>query len=236
MIAVEDSQKNVQNLGSMAEHLDSPWQSVAEAEAALEQMARLATPTRSTLGQLAEVMAKGGRDSVGGAADLPLDDKELQLRKAQARYRALVEQIPAISFMAPLDGTVSELYVSPQIEQMLGYTAEEWLSNPILWYERLHSDDKLRWQDEFAHTLNAGAHFRSQYRFMARDGRVVWVHGEAKVIGDEDGRPLFLQGVAFDITERMEAEQKLQQQNDELALARDRAMEASRAKSASWPT
>jgi PAS domain S-box-containing protein len=230
MTAVEDSQKNGQKLGSMAEHLNSPWQSIAEVEAALEQMARLTTPTRSTLGQLAEVLAEGGRD--GGDAGLPLDDKELQLRKAQARYRALVEQIPAISFMAPLDGTVSELYVSPQIEQMLGYTAEEWLSNPILWYDRLHVDDKIRWQDEFARTLNAGAHFRSQYRFMARDGRVVWVHGEAKVIGDEDGRPLFLQGVAFDITERMEAEQKLQQQNEELALARDRAMEASRAKSA----
>src|SRR5262249_44120037 len=137
------------------------------------------------------------------AADAPLDDKELQLRKAQARYRALVEQIPAITFMAPLDGSVSELYVSPQIEAMLRYTAEEWLSNPILWYDRLHPLDKDRWQADFSRTLNAGAHFCSDYRFLARDGRTVWVHGEAKVIGDEEGRPLFLQGVAFDITERM---------------------------------
>src|SRR5262249_26075901 len=179
--------------------------------------------------QLADSLTEG---LSGGTASGDPDDQETQLRKAQARYRALVEQIPAITFMAPLDGTISELYVSPQIEQMLGYTAEERLSNPILWYDRLPPADKNRWQEDFAKTLNAGAHFRSDYRFIARDGRTVWVHGEAKVIGDEQGRPLFLQGVAFDITERMEAETQLQTKNQELARARDQAMEASRAKSA----
>src|SRR5262245_59272423 len=150
-------------LGLMGEDLDQPWQSYEEAEAALAQMARALSPTNLDLRHLAESLAEGlsqGAANPGGAPD----DQETQLRKAQARYRALVEQIPAITFMAPLDGTVSELYVSPQIEQMLGYTAEEWLSNPILWYDRLHPDDKNRWLEDFARTLNAGAHFRSDYR------------------------------------------------------------------------
>src|SRR5215211_7719238 len=95
---------------------------------------------------------------------------ETRLRLAEARYRTLVEQMPVVTFLAALDGGVNELYVSPQIEQMLGFTAEEWLSNPILWYTQLHPEDRERWHTEFARTCAAGERFRSEYRFLARDG------------------------------------------------------------------
>jgi PAS domain S-box-containing protein len=141
---------------------------------------------------------------------------EAQLRKAEARYRALVEHIPAVTFLASLDADAHELYVSPQIESLLGFSQEEWLANPILWYTQLHPDDRSRWHDEFARTCATGVEFYSEYRFLARDGRVVWVHGEAKVVRDDAGRPLFIQGIAFDITERKRAEEALQRMNDEL--------------------
>ena len=141
---------------------------------------------------------------------------EAQLHSAEARYRTLVEEIPAVTFMAALDGGVQELYVSPQIEQLLGFTQKEWLENPILWYAQLHPDDRDRWHREFARTCATGAHFLSEYRFLARDGSVVWVHGEAQMVRDAHGRPLFLQGVAFDITDRKNAEEMLRQANDEL--------------------
>ena len=155
--------------------------------------------------------------------------------RASARPKqniALVEQIPAVTFMAPLDGSVSELYVSPQISELLGYSAREWIEDPVLWYRQLHPDDKARWQTRFANTVNAGEPFRDNYRFLARDGRVVWVHGEAKVVTDDEGHPLLLQGVAFDITELKEAEEDLRRTNADLASARDKMLEASRAKSA----
>lgn len=137
-------------------------------------------------------------------------------RRLEARYRTLVEEIPAVTFLASLDGGLSELYVSPQIEALLGFSQKEWLENPILWYTQLHEDDQTRWHQEFARTLNSAEPFRSVYRFRARDGRVVWVYGEAKVGRDSDGSPLFLQGIAFDITDRKEAEEALRLARDEL--------------------
>ena len=127
------------------------------------------------------------------------------------KYQALVEQIPAVTFMAPLDGSTSELYVSPQIRDLLGFSPQEWLEDPVLWYRQLHPEDKQRWQEQFARTVNSGEPFRADYRFIVRDGRVVWVHGEAKLLKDDAGGPLCLQGVAFDITEIKQAEAEFRQ-------------------------
>jgi PAS domain-containing protein len=67
------------------------------------------------------------------------------LDKSEQKYRTLVEQIPAVTFLASFEEKNNEIYVSPQIESLLGYTQEEWLSEPILWYQRLHPDDQGRW-------------------------------------------------------------------------------------------
>lgn len=123
------------------------------------------------------------------------------------RYRNLVEQIPAVVFTASLDGSGYDLYIGPQIEALLGYTQEEWLSSPVLWYERLHPDDRRKLDQEFARGCATGGPFRAQCRFLARDGHTVWVHGEARLINDGRGFPVLLQGVAFDITETKHAEE-----------------------------
>ncbi len=156
-----------------------------------------------------------------------------RLRRVEARYRALVEQIPAITFMAALDESGTELYVSPHIETMLGFTQDEWLGDPFLWYRQLHPDDRQRWQDEFAQTCLTGKGFKSQYRFLSRDNREVWVHGEATIVRDDAGLPAFLHGIAFDITEskraervllnaRSELEHQVRQRTDELREAHKR--------------
>src|SRR5262249_53099514 len=132
-----------------------------------------------------------------------------RLRKLEARYRTLVEGIPAVTFLAALDEGANEMYVSPQIEALLGFSQREWLDDPVLWPRRLHPDYRQRWHQEFARTCSSGEPFRSVYRFLARDGRVVWVHGEAELVRDEAGRPQFLQGVAFDITGIKQAEEEL---------------------------
>lgn len=136
--------------------------------------------------------------------------------RLEKRYRTLIEGIPAVTFMAALGAGISELYVSPQIEKLLGFTQQEWLEDPLLWYRQLHPDDQVRWHTEFAQTCATARPFRAEYRFIARDGRVVWVLGEAKVVFGDDGRPLFMQGIAFDISPMKQAEEQLRAHKQDL--------------------
>lgn len=190
-----------------SDHSDSdvnPTPEFLQAEALLKQMA-LAVRLQAASGKAAP-----------SATHIPSNPVQEQLRRAEQRYRALVEQIPVVTFLAGLDFNAHELYVSPQIENLLGFSQDEWLNNPFLWYNQLHPDDRERWQKDFAQTCATGTHFKSEYRFIACDGRVVWVHGECQVIRDEHGAPLFLQGVAYDITESKTAEATLQRMRLEL--------------------
>ena len=75
----------------------------------------------------------------------PVPARGDQLRLVEARYRTLVEQIPVVTFLAALNGGINELYVSPQIESLLGFSQKEWLENPVLWYTQLHPEDQERW-------------------------------------------------------------------------------------------
>jgi PAS domain S-box-containing protein len=136
-------------------------------------------------------------------------NSELPLLNMEAKYRALVEQIPAVVFMAYLDKGIGEAYVSPQIETSLGFSQSEWLEDPVRWYSRIHPDDKMRWSVEAAEMFLSGKPLRSAYRVIARDGRVLWFQCEAKMIRRPDGRPWFIHGVGFDITERKGLEEAI---------------------------
>jgi PAS domain S-box-containing protein len=147
-------------------------------------------------------------------------------QREEAKFRTLVENIPAVTFIAPLDESVPELYVSPQIEQMLGFSQKEWLEDPVLWHRQLHPEDRDRWNLQFAPTCSSGTPFRDTYRFLAKDGRVVWVHGSANMVRGADGQLLFLQGVAFDVTPIKEAEEALRRINADLdRLVQERTVE-----------
>lgn len=133
-----------------------------------------------------------------------------------ARYQTLVEQIPAVVFMAYLDRGIGEAYVSPQIEALLGFTQEEWLNDPVRWYQQIHPEDKGRWSLEAAQMFLSGEPLKSVYRVMARDGEVIWFHCEAKMVRTSDGRPWFIHGVAFDVTELKRAEEALKKSEEML--------------------
>jgi two-component system, sensor histidine kinase and response regulator len=154
------------------------------------------------------------------------DRKEAEeaLQEAEERYRTLIEQLPAVTFIDRAGASEESLYISPQIETMLGYTPKEWIAGR-LWRERLHPDDReqVRASDERfeAH----GEPVDVEYRLLAKDGSVVWVREETVLVRGEGGEPLYVQGIMTDITRRKQAE-------EEMRMAREDAEEANRAKSA----
>jgi PAS domain S-box-containing protein len=146
---------------------------------------------------------------------------EGQPPNVEAKYRALVEQLPAVIFMAYLDRGIGEAYVSPQIESALGFSQKEWLEDPVLWYQQIHPEDKSRWSVEAAEMFLTGEPLRSAYRVLARDGHVIWFHCEAKMIRRPDGTPWFLHGIAFDITELKHTEAALEQERSMVSAILD---------------
>ncbi|WP_166178451.1 sensor domain-containing protein [Rubrobacter tropicus] len=148
-----------------------------------------------------------------------LNGRDVTERKeAEGRYRTLVEQIPAVSYIDRADGSDTPLYTSPQIEEMLGYTPEEWLTGR-LWPQRLHTEDRERILAADERFERNGGRFDEEYRLLARDGSVVWVREQAVLIRDEAGEPLHWQGVLFDMTERKEAEEAVRKSEIRLAEA-----------------
>src|SRR6185436_1569499 len=75
-------------------------------------------------------------------------EAQLQLQEAEKRYRALVEHIPAVTYVDatdPLDPMHTRLvYVSPQVESMFGYPVEEWLGELDGWRKAIHPQDRER--------------------------------------------------------------------------------------------
>ncbi len=137
--------------------------------------------------------------------DRPADQRSgTESELAEAKFRTLVEQLPAIVWTSTLDHRAT--YVSPQVERVLGTPVDEWKRDPGMWKQRLHPEDRERVLAVMAAGREAGGAFRCEYRVVRDDGRVVWLHDEAVVVRDGQGRPLELQGVAVDITERKRAE------------------------------
>jgi diguanylate cyclase (GGDEF)-like protein/PAS domain S-box-containing protein len=124
-------------------------------------------------------------------------------------YRAILERIPAVTYVAGFGEAGRWDYVSPQIENLLGFTAEEWLSDPEIWFRQIHPDDRTRALEEEIASKASGSQLVSEYRMHRRDGGMVWVRDEAALVY-EDGDPRFWQGFLLDITDRKTTEQALE--------------------------
>ncbi|MGZ5299989.1 MAG: putative bifunctional diguanylate cyclase/phosphodiesterase, partial [Actinomycetota bacterium] len=134
---------------------------------------------------------------------------EETLRFAEQQYRSIVEHIPAITYIDAVNERAAAVYVSPQIERVLGYSQQEWLADRDLWPKILHPDDRARALAENARHNEAGEPFALEYRMFAKDGRVVWVLDRASLVRDEHGAPLFSHGVMLDISERKRDEDQV---------------------------
>jgi diguanylate cyclase (GGDEF)-like protein/PAS domain S-box-containing protein len=145
---------------------------------------------------------------------LMLDVTELtlarrELEETQTKYGALVEQIPAIVYVDIADEHMSSTYVSPQIQELLGVSPEEYIADPELWASLLHPEDRDEAIATYLRGRASGEPFVFEYRLIGRDARVVWFRDSAIVLPDAEGRPHLIQGVMLDITERKAAEAQI---------------------------
>jgi two-component system, cell cycle sensor histidine kinase and response regulator CckA len=135
---------------------------------------------------------------------------EHDLRGAESRNRMLVEQLPQVTYIEQLSGE-SASYISPQIEELVGYSPREWMADPGFFAKVLHPDDRERVLAGFAEMHESGDRFECEYRLIARDQHVVWVHDGAVVARDDAGSPLYAQGFMVDISGRKATEQALRE-------------------------
>ena len=137
-----------------------------------------------------------------------------ELIVAEAQYRSVVERVPGIVYVAEAGQHGRWHFVSPKIEELLGYSAEEWMRDPTLWISRMHPADRDRMiQTETDDLERTDPQGRWEYRLIARDGRIVWVIDDEAVISrDVDGRPIMVQGILVDISDRKDLEDQLRHQ------------------------
>jgi PAS domain S-box-containing protein len=140
---------------------------------------------------------------------------QMALEAGERRYRALVEQIPAIVYTAGLGAEGSWDFVSPHVERMLGHPVHEWTENAALWYASIHPDDRERALADEQALRGPGDQLRSEYRMVAKDGRIVHVRDEGTVIENENGE-LRLHGVLLDVTDHREAEEAVRETHDRM--------------------
>jgi PAS domain S-box-containing protein len=126
-------------------------------------------------------------------------------------YRRLIESLPLVVYVDAVDDTGSALYVSPQIESLLGYSVEEWLEQSDLFMRLLHPEDRARVVEHIHRVRKTRERFVCDYRLVARDGRVVWFHDESVYDLDEAGNPVCARGYMLDITEQKRVESEREQ-------------------------
>ncbi len=129
--------------------------------------------------------------------------------EAEAKYRALVEQIPAVVYLDPVDENADSIYVSPQVVTLLGIDQNEWLTDPYCWRKHVHPQDLDRVWEEYEDSYNNHTTLNHEYRMIHEDGTLKWVLEQAYPINDEHGEPWLIQGVIFDISARKAAEEQV---------------------------
>ena len=147
---------------------------------------------------------------IGVAVDVTERNRNARQREqAEALYRSLVEQLAAVTYIAELGLDGEWLFVSPQIESLLGYSTQEWLENSTNWIDHVHPEDREIVAAAEEATLR-GNPFRAEYRMVRRDDSIVWINDSGALVRDNDGRPL-IHGVLIDVTEQKQLQSKLAQ-------------------------
>lgn len=157
-----------------------------------------------------------------------------QVESQQRRIGDIVSHVPGVVWEAsgkPNVGSQRIDFVSSYVEKMLGYSEDEWLATPNFWLKIVHPDDQERAAIEAAQIYASRRGGISRFRWLAKDGREVWVEAQSVVVCGEDGEPVGMRGVTIDIGQQVKAEearaellrteQKARAQSEEVSRLKD---------------
>src|SRR5919197_1613239 len=161
-------------------------------------------------------MTEGPEHSAPGPRTVRDSRTPAELDFASHDWRALIEQLPLAVYIDRLDESSSNVYTSPQLQAILGYSAADWAADERFLEKVVHPDDRERVMAAHRRSCETGEPFEMEYRMIARDGTVVWFLDRATVVPDASGRPAFHHGFYLDVTGRKELEKALADSTDEL--------------------
>jgi PAS domain S-box-containing protein len=164
------------------------------------------------------------------AENLALADEVANQRR---RVANIVAHVPGVVWEAsgkPDEASQRVDFVSDYVEVMLGYSRDEWLSQPNFWLTIVHPDDQERAASEAAAIFASKRGGVSRFRWIAKDGCEVWVEAQSVVVCDENGNAIGMRGVTMDITPTILAEQEKARLLDRERDARAQAEMANRLK------
>jgi PAS domain S-box-containing protein len=160
--------------------------------------------------RLAALPVPGHAGSSTGTLVVGTDVTDLAVSRAarnelEARYESLAQQLPGATYVHAVGDRSRVSYVSPQVGTMLGYRAEDWLTDEGLFWRLVHEDDRPRVEDDLERAGQANSPFVSEYRMLSRNGSVVWVRDEATTVRGATGDARYVQGYLHDISAEQEA-------------------------------
>lgn len=144
------------------------------------------------------------------AAALRAEESAAEATRARRRLSDLIGDVPGVLWEAWGEPNAAEQridFVSEYVEPMLGYSQREWLEKPNFWLTIVHPEDQARAAREASEIFNGRGTGSSEFRWITKDGRAMWVEARSRVIRDDGGHPIGMRGVTMDISRRRQLEE-----------------------------
>ncbi|MDB9509768.1 PAS domain-containing protein [Kamptonema animale CS-326] len=138
-----------------------------------------------------------------------LEQTQAQLRESQQRLESILNSVEGVVWSIHPE-TYETIYINPAVEQIFGCSVAEFFSNPNLWFEIIHPNDRDKIANAFVRLKEKGK-TRTEYRIIRRDGQVRWLSVNSYLVYDETGKPIRIDGITTDISDRIESQSRLEQ-------------------------